>query len=168
MRDLETAEIGIRAALTGHLVFSTLHTNDAPSAIARLVDMGAEDYLLASSILGILAQRLVRVICKNCKEEEKIEKVFLREVGLSEETTVYHGIGCAECSETGFLGRLGIFELMTMNEEIRSLTIKNADSARLGKAALETGMISLREDGLQKVRQGLTTVSEVIRVTQDS
>jgi general secretion pathway protein E len=167
MRDLETAEIGIRAALTGHLVFSTLHTNDAPSAIARLVDMGAEDYLLASSVLGILAQRLVRVICPHCREQQKVDAAFLKGVGLEEGTPVFQGLGCKECSNTGFRGRLGIFEFMLMNDEIRRLTIANADSTQLRKAAIACGMRTLREDGFYKVRQGVTTVAEVLRVTQD-
>jgi general secretion pathway protein E len=168
MRDLETAEIGIRAALTGHLVFSTLHTNDAPSALARLVDMGAEDYLLASSIIGILAQRLVRVVCRHCKEIEPIQPEVLREAGLPEGQTVYHGIGCKECGGTGFHGRLGIFELMSMNDEVRRLTVTSADSSQLRKSAVETGMVTLREDGFEKVRLGLTTLSEVLRVTQEA
>ncbi len=169
MRDLETAEIGIRAALTGHVVFSTLHTNDAPSAIARLVDMGAEDYLLASSILGILAQRLVRVICPHCKEEEKADPEILRGVGFNvgEPVTTYRGAGCKECSMTGFHSRLGIFELMLMNDEIRRLTVSNADSGQLRKAAINSGMTTLRQDGFNKVRQGITTLAEVLRVTQD-
>ncbi len=169
MRDLETAEIGIRAALTGHLVFSTLHTNDAPSAIARLVDMGAEDYLLASSILGIMAQRLVRVICPNCREEEHIDKEILKGAGFTNglEHSVYHGVGCKECSFTGFRGRIGIFESMLMNEEVRRLTISNADSTQLRKAAINGGMITLRQDGFYKVREGVTTLAEVLRVTQD-
>ena len=169
MRDLETAEIGIRAALTGHLVFSTLHTNDAPSAIARLVDMGAEDYLLASSILGILAQRLVRVICSDCREETVLEEDFLRQIGFPSlaERTVYQGRGCKECSQTGFRGRVGIFELMPMGAEIRRLTISSADASQLRKTALDQGMLTLRQDGFDKVRQGITTVSEVLRVTQD-
>ncbi|MFQ5739458.1 MAG: type II secretion system ATPase GspE [Acidobacteriota bacterium] len=169
MRDLETAGIGIRAALTGHLVFSTLHTNDAPSAVARLVDMGAEDYLLASSVVGILAQRLVRVICPACKEEEHIPPELLREVGLGKHAghAVFHGVGCKECGHTGFRGRLGIFELMLMNDEIRRLTITSADAQKLRKAAIESDMVTLRQDGLEKVRRGLTTVSEVLRVTQD-
>jgi general secretion pathway protein E len=170
MRDLETAEIGIRAALTGHLVFSTLHTNDAPSAIARLIDMGAEDYLLASSILGVLAQRLVRVICPHCREEEKLDSAVLRGVRFwndAAEGPVYHGTGCKECSFTGFRGRLGIFELMLMNDEIRKLTIANSDAGQLRKAAIAGGMTTLREDGFCKVRQGITTLAEVLRVTQD-
>ncbi len=169
MRDLETAEIGIRAALTGHLVFSTLHTNDAPSAIARLVDMGAEDYLLASSILGILAQRLVRVICSHCKQEQEVERDFLVQIGFPAGTDgrIYEGKGCKECDHTGFRGRLGIFELVLMNDAIRRLTISNADTTQLQKAAIKNGMVTLRQDGLNKVQLGMTTVGEVLRVTQD-
>ena len=169
MRDLETAEIGIRAALTGHVVFSTLHTNDAPSAIARLVDMGAEDYLLASSILGILAQRLVRVICPHCKTESKAEPEILRQIGLAGDGgfSVYEGKGCKECVGTGYHGRLGIFELMLMDDEIRRLTITSADASQLRKAAVEQGMVTLRQDGFEKIRKGITTISEALRVTQD-
>ena len=169
MRDLETAEIGIRAALTGHVVFSTLHTNDAPSAIARLVDMGAEDYLLASSILGVLAQRLIRVICSHCKEEQQMEKSVLEEIGfpLDAKTRLYQGKGCKECGQTGFQGRVAIFELMLMDEEIRRLTVANADALELTKAAIKGGMITLRNDGFEKVKAGITTISEVLRVTQD-
>jgi general secretion pathway protein E len=170
MRDLETAEIGIRAALTGHLVFSTLHTNDAPSAISRLVDMGAEDYLIASSVLGVLAQRLVRVICPHCKESVDMDRAYLREIGFPEEWSneVFEGRGCKECSETGYLGRLGVYELMLMDEEIRRLTITNADASRLRKQAIENGMVTLRQDGFIKIHAGLTSVAEVIRVTQES
>jgi type II secretory ATPase GspE/PulE/Tfp pilus assembly ATPase PilB-like protein len=170
MRDLETVEIGIRAALTGHLVFSTLHTNDAPSAIARLVDMGGEDYLLASSIVGILAQRLVRVICPSCRVEEPMDVAYLHEIGFPAdgESRLYRGKGCKECGETGFLGRLGIFEFMLMDDDIRRLTITNTDAALLRRAAIENGMTTLRQDGFHKVRQGLTTISEVLRVTQES
>lgn len=169
MRDLETAEIGIRAALTGHLVFSTLHTNDAPSAIARLVDMGAEDYLLASSILGILAQRLVRVICPQCKVEQKVDMDLLREIGfpINGDVRLCEGRGCKECVNTGYRGRLGIFELMLMDDEIRRLTITNADSSQLRKAAIHQGMVTLRQDGFDKVKQGITTIAEVLRVTQE-
>ncbi len=169
MRDLETAEIGIRAALTGHLVFSTLHTNDAPSAIARMVDMGVEDYLLASSILGILAQRLVRVICPNCRQEQEVECELLQEIGFPRpgEAAMYEGKGCQECGQTGYRGRIGIFELMLIDDEIRRLTISNADASRLRKTAVENGMVTLRQDGFDKIRQGVTTISEVLRVTQD-
>ena len=170
IRDLETAEIAIRAALTGHLVFSTLHTNDAPSAIARLVDMGAQDYLLASSVLGVLAQRLVRVVCSHCRQEQFLEPGFLREIGfpLQSGVAASQGMGCRECDHTGYQGRVGIFELMLMREPIRRLTITNADSTRLRKAALEGGMTALRQDGFDKVKSGLTSVSEVLRVTQDA
>jgi type IV pilus assembly protein PilB len=169
MRDLETASIGIRAALTGHLVFSTLHTNDAPSAIARLVDMGAEDYLIASSVLGVLAQRLVRVICPHCREEIDMDRQYLREIGFLEdwEGSLFEGRGCRECSNTGYRGRLGIYELMVMDDDVRRLTITNADANQLRKTAIQNGMVTLRLDGFEKVRAGVTTISEVMRVTQD-
>ncbi len=170
IRDLETAEIAIRAALTGHLVFSTLHTNDAPSAIARLVDMGAEDYLLASSVLGVLAQRLIRVICPSCKAEADVEIDYLKEIGFSSgaPTAFYEGRGCKECGDTGFMGRMGVYELMLMDDDIRRLTITNADSTQLRKVACKNGMVTLRQDGFQKVAQGLSTISEVLRVAQES
>ena len=169
MRDLETVEIGIRAALTGHLVFSTLHTNDAPSAVARMVDMGAEDYLLASSVLGVLAQRLVRVICSECKMEQELDRCFLEDMGfpLSKDTRVFEGKGCDACSGTGYRGRLGIFELMLMGDDIRRLTISRADASQLRKTAIQQGMSTLREDGFDKIKRGLTTISEVLRVTQE-
>ncbi|MFH1964473.1 MAG: type II secretion system ATPase GspE [Acidobacteriota bacterium] len=169
MRDLETAEIGIRAALTGHLVFSTLHTNDAPSAIARLVDMGAQDYLLTSSILGILAQRLLRLICPHCREKVEIDPIFLEEIEYPKEfwSETYEGRGCKECGNTGFWGRLGIYELMVMNDDLRRLTVSHCDSNLLRKTAIESGMVTLRDDGFKKVSKGLTTLSEVLRVTQD-
>lgn len=172
IRDLETAEIAIRAALTGHLVFSTLHTNDAPGAITRLVDMGAEDYLIASSLLGVLAQRLVRVICPHCRVEvfpvpEMLDEIGFRRGDSPEPDRFYEGRGCERCSNTGFSGRLGIFELMVVNDEVRKLTVGKADSGQIRKKALEYGMRSLRDDGWLKVRQGLTTLSEVLRVTQE-
>ena len=169
IRDLETAEIAIRAALTGHLVFSTLHTNDAPSAIARLVDMGAEDYLLASSILGILAQRLVRVICSECREPQPLEQDALGDLGseLGEQDQIFQGKGCKECGNTGYRGRLGIFELMMMEDSIRRLTITNADSTQVRKTSIDNGMVTLRQDGFNKIKRGVTTVAEVLRVTQD-
>jgi general secretion pathway protein E len=173
IRDLETAEIAIRSALTGHLVFSTLHTNDAPSAITRLVDMGAEDYLIASSLLGVLAQRLVRVICSQCRVEvfpvpELLDEMGYRRGNGREPHRFYEGRGCERCANTGFIGRVGIYELMLMNDELRKLTIGKADSGQIRKKALESGMRSLRDDGWLKVRQGLTTLSEVLRVTQDA
>jgi len=171
IRDLETAEIAIRAALTGHLVFSTLHTNDAPSAIARLIDMGAADYLIASSLLGILAQRLVRVICPACKMEVKPVPEMLKEIGFpgnGNNDKFYEGRGCEECSNTGFSGRIGIYELMPVNDSIRKLIIGKSDSGQIRKKAITSGMRSLRDDGWLKVRQGMTTISEVLRVTQDA
>jgi len=173
IRDLETAEIAIRAALTGHLVFSTLHTNDAPSAISRLTDMGAEDYLIASSVIGILAQRLVRVICPHCKTEIHPMPEMLKEIGFPRngaggtEGRFYEGRGCAECSNTGFIGRIGIYELMNVNDDIRKLTVEKADSGQIRKKALENRMRSLRDDGWLKVKQGITSIAEVIRVTQE-
>ena len=173
IRDLETAEIAIRAALTGHLVFSTLHTNDAPSAVTRLTDMGAEDYLIASSVLGILAQRLVRVICPHCKTEIHPMPEMLKEIGFmrngsdGRQDHFYEGRGCSECSGTGFMGRIGIYELMIVNDEIRKLTVGKSDAGLIRKAAIENGMRSLRDDGWLKVKQGITTIDEVIRVTQE-
>ncbi len=173
IRDLETAEIAIRSALTGHLVFSTLHTNDAPSAITRLVDMGAEDYLIASSLLGVLAQRLVRVICPQCRVEvfpvpEMLDEIGYRRGNGHEPHRFFEGRGCERCANTGFIGRVGIYELMLMNDELRKLTVGKADAGQIRKKALEAGMRSLRDDGWLKVRQGLTTVSEVLRATQEA
>ncbi|MBN1571098.1 MAG: type II secretion system ATPase GspE [Acidobacteria bacterium] len=173
IRDLETAEIAIRAALTGHLVFSTLHTNDAPSAITRLIDMGAEDYLIASSLLGVLAQRLVRVICPSCKMEVFPVPEMLDEIGFrrgdprSGPNHFYEGRGCEQCSNTGFIGRVGIYELMNVTDDIRKLTVAKADSNQIRKKAIENGMRPLRDDGWLKVRQGVTSISEVLRVTQE-
>jgi len=173
IRDLETAEIAIRAALTGHLVFSTLHTNDAPSAIARLIDMGAEDYLIASSLLGVLAQRLVRVICPSCKMETHPVPEMLDEIGFRrgeqrrEPDHFFEGSGCENCANTGFIGRVGIYELMVINDDLRKLTLGKADSNQIRKKALEHGMRSLRDDGWLKVRQGTSSIAEVLRVTQE-
>jgi general secretion pathway protein E len=173
IRDLETAEIAIRAALTGHLVFSTLHTNDAPSAITRLIDMGAEDYLIASSLMGVLAQRLVRVICPSCKTEVHPVPEMLDEVGYRRgdprngPDRFYEGEGCEKCSNTGFIGRVGIYELMIVNDDIRKLTIGKADSNQIRKKAMENGMRPLRDDGWLKVRQGVSSIAEVLRVTQE-
>ncbi|MEJ2109357.1 MAG: type II secretion system ATPase GspE [Acidobacteriota bacterium] len=171
VRDLDTAEIAIRAALTGHLVFSTLHTNDAPSAIARLIDMGAADYLIASSLVGILAQRLVRVICPSCKTETRPVPEMLKEIGFpvnGNRDRFYEGRGCEQCSNTGFMGRIGIYELMTINDTIRKLMVSKADSGEIRKKAIESGMRSLRDDGWLKVREGITTIEEVLRVTQEA
>lgn len=170
IRDLETAEIAIQSALTGHLVFSTLHTNDAPSAITRLLDMGIENFLLSSTIRGILAQRLVRVICPWCKEidhsDAKEEELSL--LGIDIHTPLYYGKGCENCSFTGFYGRLGIFELLIVDDEIRKLILKNADSNQIRDVAKKHGMKTLFEDGAEKIKAGVTTLSELLRVTQEA
>ncbi|MBI4465019.1 MAG: type II secretion system ATPase GspE [Acidobacteria bacterium] len=169
IRDRETADIAIRAALTGHLVFSTLHTNDAPSAITRLTDMGVESYLLTSSLVAVLAQRLVRVICGGCKREETVSGEWLRSVGFEApraEYKLYRGTGCDACSHTGFRGRIGIFELMELGEELRKLVLANADATVLARAARVHGMRTLQEDGWEKMLAGVTSPQEVLRVTQ--
>jgi len=169
IRDRETAEIAIQASLTGHLVFSTVHTNDAPGAVTRLVDMHIEPFLIASSLMAVLAQRLVRTICPSCKEGYKPSREELAELGLSPTDTkmLYRGKGCEQCQQTGYIGRLGIFELMMVDDEIRQLILKNVDSNTLKAKARERGMITLREDGADKVRRGITTIEEVTRVTRD-
>ncbi|HEY3913198.1 MAG TPA: GspE/PulE family protein, partial [Verrucomicrobiae bacterium] len=170
IRDLETAEIAIRAALTGHLVFSTLHTNDAPSAFTRLIDMGIEPFLVASSVEAILAQRLVRTICPKCKMEQKVERAYLKRIGFPEadvETTKFcKGAGCEECRQFGYQGRQGIYELMFVDEELRSLILNRAAASTLAQKAMENGMRTLRDDGWKKVKETKTTIEEVLRVTQ--
>ena len=172
IRDQETAEIAIRAALTGHLVFSTLHTNDAPSAITRLVDMGVPAFLVASSIQAAMAQRLVRTICKNCKEPVEYSERELEEAGLQPEEvadiTFYHGPGCDECNETGYRGRLGIFEMMEMNNELQELAFDRAPTNKIREAAINSGMKDLRSDGLNKVMRGITTLEEVNRIASEA
>ncbi|PYV38787.1 MAG: type II secretion system protein GspE [Acidobacteria bacterium] len=171
IRDLETAEIAIRSALTGHLVFSTLHTNDAPSAITRLVDMGVENYLLSSCLIGVLAQRLVRIICKHCKTEYPANPENLRALGLAlnggRPVTLYKGAGCESCGFTGYESRKGIFELMEPDDEIRKMVVSNESSNVIAQYARSRGMKTLKEDGLEKVLEGVTTLDEVLRVTQD-
>ena len=162
IRDRETADIAIRAALTGHLVFSTLHTNDAPSAITRLTDMGVENYLITSSLVSVLAQRLVRLICPHCKVP-----AGPRTAPDGEKVESFRGAGCEACSGTGYTSRVGIFELMELNDEIRKLIMANEDAAQIAAAARRNGMTSLREDGWMKVRAGITTADEVMRVTQE-
>ncbi len=162
IRDRETADIAIRAALTGHLVFSTLHTNDAPSAITRLTDMGIENYLLTSSLVAVLAQRLVRVICSHCKQPNG---TALSPDG--EYIDVFRGAGCDKCNGRGYTSRVGIFEMMDVNEEMRRLIMNNTDAGVMTQAARRNGMRSLREDGWWKIREGVTTVEEVMRVTQE-
>lgn len=169
IRDRETAEIAIQASLTGHLVFSTIHTNDAPGAVTRLVDMQVEPFLVASSLLAVLAQRLIRTICSNCKEAYPANEEELSEIGLStkEVKILYRGRGCEACQHTGYRGRLGIFELMVINDEIRATIMNNSDSSTIKAKAREFGMKTLREDGALKVIAGVTTVAEVTRVTRE-
>jgi len=170
IRDLETAEIAIRAALTGHLVFSTLHTNDAPSAFTRLIDMGIEPFLVASSVEAIMAQRLVRTICPVCKTEQKVERDYLLKAGFPEEeiatTKFWRGAGCEDCRQLGYQGRIAIYELLILNEALRPLILSRAASSTIAARAIEQGMRTLRVDGWNKVRAGITTIEEVLRVTQ--
>jgi type IV pilus assembly protein PilB len=169
IRDFETAEIAIKAALTGHLVLSTLHTNDAPSTISRLMNMGIEPFLVATSVNLIQAQRLIRRICKDCKREHSTPPEALMEVGFTAEDAKslrsFKGKGCSTCNNTGYKGRIGLYEVMEVNDEIRELILIGASSLELRKKAIEDGMITLRESGLQKIRAGLTTLEEVVRET---
>ena len=170
IRDYEVAEVAMAAALTGHLVFSTLHTNDAPSAITRLLDMGVKPFLVSSSVQAVMAQRLIRTICENCREEYKnADHKFLKLLGFSPEeietATLQHGAGCDQCSSTGYRGRQGIFEMFVMNGQLRDLTFRRASLSELRQAAKASGMKSLLEDGRRKVLRGVTTPEEVARVT---
>jgi len=169
IRDFETAEIAIKAALTGHLVLSTLHTNDAPSTISRLMNMGIEPFLVATSVNLIQAQRLIRRICKDCKTEHSIPPEGLVEVGFSPEEArqlkTYKGAGCTKCNNTGYKGRVGLYEVMEVTEDIRELILIGASALELRKRAIEDGMITLRESGLHKIRNGVTTLEEVVRET---
>jgi len=169
IRDFETAEIAIKAALTGHLVLSTLHTNDAPSTISRLMNMGIEPFLVATSVNLIQAQRLIRRICKDCKREHPTPQEALMEVGFTatdaKALKTYKGKGCSTCNNTGYKGRIGLYEVMEVNDDVRELILIGASSLELRKKAVEDGMITLRESGLQKVRAGITTLEEVVRET---
>ncbi len=170
IRDLETSEIAIQAALTGHLVLSTLHTNDAPSTVTRLVDMGVEPFLISSSVIGALSQRLTRKICPNCKEPYTPRKDQLLGFGFdpdlpeNKDVVFYHGVGCDACRQTGYSGRIGIFELLIMNQDIAELVVKRASAAQIREAAMAAGMVTLQEDGFKKVLKGITTVEELTRV----
>jgi type IV pilus assembly protein PilB len=169
IRDFETAEIAIKAALTGHLVLSTLHTNDAPSTISRLMNMGIEPFLVATSVNLIQAQRLIRRVCKDCKQEHPTPPEALIEVGFSADEaralTTYKGKGCATCNNTGYKGRIGLYEVMEITDEIRELILIGASALELRKKAIDDGMITLRESGLYKIREGVTTIEEVVRET---
>ena len=168
IRDRETAEIAVQAALTGHLVLSTLHTNDAPSSVIRLIDMGIEPFLISSSVIGILAQRLVRRICPKCKKEMALTPEVVRileEYGIdSNKIILYKGEGCSYCQDSGYMGRIAIFELMIITETMRELITRDVTNRKLRKAAIEEGMCLLKEDGLKKVCEGITTIDEVLRV----
>ena len=169
IRDKETADIAVHAALTGHLVFSTLHTNDAPSAAARLIDMGVEPFLVSSAMIGILAQRLVRVLCADCKKVFQGSVSLLKDVGFTKKADsdqkIFEENGCANCRQSGFMGRTGIFELLMINDPMRSAIAQKQSAVNLKKIAAENGMVTLRESGLQKVTKGITSISEVLRVT---
>ena len=172
MRDRETADIAIQAALTGHSVFSTVHTNDASATITRLVDMGVEPYLLSSTITAVLAQRLVRRICVPCKEERPVNQAMLMELGLERKEIakwkhMYHGKGCPECNGTGYQGRVGLFELLVMNELVKKVLLKTNDANLIRDAAVAGGMTSMRQLGEDLVRKGVTTVEEVLHATRE-
>jgi type IV pilus assembly protein PilB len=168
-RDLETAQISIQASLTGHLVFTTLHTNDAPGAVARLIDMGVEPFLIASSLEGVLGQRLVRKICTGCKTPYEPSEAILRQIGLSihdvGDKNFYYGTGCEQCNQTGYKGRKGIYELLDITEPIRELIAQRAPSVVIRQKAIELGMTTLRADGLRSIFEGETTIEEVLRYT---
>ena len=170
MRDTETAQMGIQASLTGHLVFSTLHTNDAPGAITRMIDMGVPAYLVASSVVAVLAQRLVRVVCSKCKQPHQPLDSQIQEAGITPEqlktATFMKGRGCINCTKSGYKGRLGIFELMVMNNKIRELAFQGAATTDIRRAAVGTGMTVMFEDGIQKALRGITTLDEVFRVSK--
>jgi general secretion pathway protein E len=170
VRDLETAEIAIQAALTGHLVFSTLHTNDSASAVTRLIDMGIEPFLVTSSVVAILAQRLVRTLCSACKEAYVPDEESLQNIGIAADMisgkTIYRGVGCPSCLKTGYRGRTGIFEMMMLTDTVKNLILRTSDANAIKRSGVEQGMVSLRQDGAAKVLAGVTTIEEVFRVTQ--
>ncbi len=171
IRDLETAEIAIQSALTGHLVFSTLHTNDSASAVTRLIDMGIEPFLVTSSVIAILAQRLVRVICNDCKEAYTPDKESLETIGITPDALrgkpIYRGKGCPSCLFTGYRGRTGIYEFMMLDDALKTLILKTSDANAINRKAVQNGMVTLRKSGVQKVLDGITTIEEVFRVTQE-
>jgi general secretion pathway protein E/type IV pilus assembly protein PilB len=166
IRDLETAETAVQASLTGHLVLSTLHTNDAPTAITRLLDMGVEPFLVASSVEAVLAQRLIRTLCPHCKEPHRLDRLDIPEGFDPRGVTVYRPVGCRECRNTGYSGRKGIFELMPMDDDVRELVLQRSSSGKIKNLAVKHGLISLRDDGWNKVRAGITTISEIVRATK--
>ncbi|HVF64192.1 MAG TPA: type II secretion system ATPase GspE [Casimicrobiaceae bacterium] len=173
IRDLETAQIAVQSALTGHLVLSTVHTNDAPSTVNRLLDMGIEDYLLTSTVIGILAQRLVRTLCGACKEAyaalpELVEQMNLRKFVREGQITLWHARGCALCAQTGYIGRVSILEMLPMTDALRSLVMRHATSTELRAQAVSEGLLTMYDDGLRKAVKGVTTFEEVLRVTREA
>jgi general secretion pathway protein E len=172
IRDLETAQIAVQSALTGHLVLSTVHTNDAPSTVNRLLDMGVEDYLLTSTVIGVQAQRLVRTLCAHCKEPYRAVPEVVAQMGLARyadgrDITLYHAKGCAQCANTGYTGRISIIEMMPMTDSVRTLVMKHANAAELKAQAMKDGMLTMYEDGLRKAVAGTTTIEEVLRATRE-
>jgi general secretion pathway protein E len=174
IRDKETAEIAIQASLTGHLVFSTVHTNDAAGAVTRLVDMGVEPFLVASSLMGVLAQRLVRVLCKECRKAYIPTDEELKEIGITQQQVreaaggmIYKPVGCPACNMTGYRGRNGIYEMMLVDDDVRQLILKNVDSGSIKKSAVSKGMLTLLDDGASKVLTGMTSIAEVLSVTHE-
>ena len=169
IRDLETAQIAIQAALTGHLVFSTLHTNDAPSALTRLIDMGVKPFLVSTAVLAVMAQRLIRMLCQSCRAEWEPEPIKLAALGIDADVIagkkIYKAVGCKECRFEGYRGRKGIFEMYEMESRMRDLTFKGASTLELREQARASGMVTLREDGVAKILAGLTSVDEILRVT---
>ncbi|MBW2100996.1 MAG: type II secretion system ATPase GspE, partial [Deltaproteobacteria bacterium] len=170
IRDRETAEIAVQSALTGHLVFSTLHTNDSASAITRLVDIGVEPFLISSSVRAVLAQRLIRVLCNDCKEVYTPDDLAMKSIGMDpdafKDMTFYRAKGCSNCFHTGYRGRRSIYEIMVLDDALKNMMLKTYDSDRIKKEALKQGMVTLRQDGIQKILEGVTTIEEILRVTQ--
>jgi type IV pilus assembly protein PilB len=167
IRDRETAQIAIEGALTGHMVLSTLHTNDAPSAITRLIEMGIEPFLVASALDGVVAQRLARTLCKHCKRRTIVPVEVVRDHGFNAQFDIeaYESVGCVRCKGMGYRGRTGLYEVMLMSDEIRTLTLQRAAAEQIATVAIREGMRRLREDGLEKIKAGLTSMAEVARVT---
>jgi type IV pilus assembly protein PilB len=166
IRDLETASIATKAALTGHLVMSTLHTNDSASSINRLIDMGIEPFLVSSSVIMIVAQRLVRRLCDKCKTEVKMHAEALAELGITEspdELSMYEAKGCVACNDTGYKGRLGLYEVMEITPGVREMIVERASTSEIKKKSIEEGMMTLRLDGLDKFKKGMTSLEEVLR-----
>jgi len=173
MRDTETAQIAIQSALTGHLVFSTVHTNSAPATITRLIEMGIEPFLVSSTIIGVLSQRLVRRICTDCKESYHPHSEQLRELGIKEESfhkisnNFFRGKGCNNCRNTGYRGRLGIHELLEMSDSVKNVILENSDANAIKKQGLKEKMVTLRRDGVNKILHGLTTAEEILSITSE-